>query len=166
MNWDAIGAIGEVVGALAVFATLVYLARQIRESNKHAKSTSSKDVMNGFGEVNALATQASLATALAKMRGEVGEVTPEQDVQLRQFCLRLLNVYLQAEVAYKNDNLDDKNFELVKLDIVALLDFYPGLTRIWEDILEAYPVTEGWEVMQGVRTALDAVTPLPTSVEK
>ncbi len=30
MNWDAIGAIGEILGAAAVVATLVYLAIQIR----------------------------------------------------------------------------------------------------------------------------------------
>jgi hypothetical protein len=28
MNWDAIGAIGEVIGAVAVVASLVYLAVQ------------------------------------------------------------------------------------------------------------------------------------------
>ncbi len=30
MNWDAIGAIGEVLSALAVLATLLYLAVQVR----------------------------------------------------------------------------------------------------------------------------------------
>jgi hypothetical protein len=34
MNWDAIGAIGEIVGALAVLLTLFYLANQVRQSNK------------------------------------------------------------------------------------------------------------------------------------
>jgi hypothetical protein len=34
MNWDAIGAIGEVAGAIAVVVTLVYLARQIRHSTE------------------------------------------------------------------------------------------------------------------------------------
>lgn len=34
MNWEAIGAIGEVVGAIAVFATLFYLSLQIRQTNK------------------------------------------------------------------------------------------------------------------------------------
>ena len=33
MNWDAIGAIGELVGAAAVVGTLFYLAIQIRLSN-------------------------------------------------------------------------------------------------------------------------------------
>ncbi len=34
MNWDAIGAIGEVVGAIAVVATLVYLAVQLRQNTR------------------------------------------------------------------------------------------------------------------------------------
>ncbi len=33
MNWEAISAIGEIVGAAAVVATLGYLAFQIRQSN-------------------------------------------------------------------------------------------------------------------------------------
>lgn len=33
MNWDAIGAVGEIVGALAVVISLVYLASQIRIQN-------------------------------------------------------------------------------------------------------------------------------------
>ena len=39
MNWEAIGAIGEVIGAVAVVVTLVYLAAQIRHntmSNRNA----------------------------------------------------------------------------------------------------------------------------------
>lgn len=34
MNWDAIGAAGEVLGALAVVFTLLYLALQVRDSKK------------------------------------------------------------------------------------------------------------------------------------
>jgi hypothetical protein len=34
MNWDAIGAVGEIVGALTVLITLIYLATQIRQSNR------------------------------------------------------------------------------------------------------------------------------------
>ena len=35
MNWDAIGAVGEIAGAIAVVATIVYLARQVRDNSKH-----------------------------------------------------------------------------------------------------------------------------------
>jgi hypothetical protein len=34
MNWDAIGAIGEIIGAAAVLITLIYLALQVRQARK------------------------------------------------------------------------------------------------------------------------------------
>jgi ABC-type molybdate transport system permease subunit len=34
MNWEAIGVAGEIIGAIAVLATLIYLAVQVRESSK------------------------------------------------------------------------------------------------------------------------------------
>ena len=39
MNWGAIGAIGEVVGSIAVLITLIYFAIQIRQNNKHVETT-------------------------------------------------------------------------------------------------------------------------------
>jgi hypothetical protein len=34
MNWAAIGAVGELVGGIAVIGTLIYLATQIRQNTK------------------------------------------------------------------------------------------------------------------------------------
>jgi len=48
MNWDAIGAIGEIVGAVAVFITLVYLSLQIRQNAIQARvstATSQRDMI-------------------------------------------------------------------------------------------------------------------------
>ena len=44
MNWDAIGAIGEIVGALAVVISLMYLAAQIRTSNAAAKQAAMQEI--------------------------------------------------------------------------------------------------------------------------
>ena len=40
MNWEAVCAIGETLGAAGVIATLVYLAVQIRDSNRVAEDAS------------------------------------------------------------------------------------------------------------------------------
>ena len=45
MNWDAIGAIGEIVAAIAVVATLFYLARQIQQNNRMSRAEMTKDLM-------------------------------------------------------------------------------------------------------------------------
>ena len=39
MNWEAIGAVGEVLGAVGVIATLGYLAVQIRQNTRTVKSS-------------------------------------------------------------------------------------------------------------------------------
>jgi hypothetical protein len=52
MNWDAIGAIGEMLGALVVVITLVYLAVQIRyarnatiDQNRLARSSAVRELI-------------------------------------------------------------------------------------------------------------------------
>ena len=45
MNWDAIGAVGEVVGAIAVIASIVYLATQIRSNSEIARSQSQRELL-------------------------------------------------------------------------------------------------------------------------
>ena len=52
MNWDALGALAEVAGALAVFVTLVYLALQTRDNVKVMRSRAVWDAQVSFVEVN------------------------------------------------------------------------------------------------------------------
>ena len=40
MNWDAIGAVGEMLGAIGVIVTLVYLARKIQQNSRQPKGAS------------------------------------------------------------------------------------------------------------------------------
>ena len=79
MNWDAIGAIGEILGALAVFVTLVYLASQIKQSNDVSRFNASKDIMNQFNEINKLlATDSTMGRVLLK-EGELSADENEQE---------------------------------------------------------------------------------------
>ena len=45
MNWGAIAAIGEVIGALAVLVTLLYLARQMHQANSLMKEQASYNIL-------------------------------------------------------------------------------------------------------------------------
>jgi hypothetical protein len=48
MNWEAIGAVGEILSALGVIITLAYLALQIRQSNKVASWQTHQSSVTGF----------------------------------------------------------------------------------------------------------------------
>ena len=56
MNWEAIGAIGEIIGATAVVVSLVYLAGQIRTQNRQNRTAAMHEISMGFRD--AIATRA------------------------------------------------------------------------------------------------------------
>ncbi len=66
MNWDAIGAIGEILGASAVFASLIYLAIQIRAQNRESRLGAMHDISTGYREVLAGMAEADLADLYTK----------------------------------------------------------------------------------------------------
>ena len=51
MNLDAFGAIAEMLGAMSVFLTLIYLARQISENSKLQKISSYNAMITGFSDL-------------------------------------------------------------------------------------------------------------------
>jgi hypothetical protein len=67
MNWEAIGAIGEVGGAIAVVVTLVYLARQIRQNTQATKVSAYHQAEQHIYPMSvALSTDPELAQILGK----------------------------------------------------------------------------------------------------
>src|SRR5580765_3506821 len=54
MNWDAIGAIGQVLGSIAVLITLVYLSIQTRHARSESRRALSQGRAEAVGTVNSL----------------------------------------------------------------------------------------------------------------
>lgn len=52
MNWDAMGAIAEVVGAAGVIASLLYLGIQIRQSTSTDQARAFQDIFSDFTTQN------------------------------------------------------------------------------------------------------------------
>ena len=62
MNWDAIGALGEILGALAVLITLVYLGRQIKQNTQEVRSSNYHGITDSFNALNVVvATNSEVA---------------------------------------------------------------------------------------------------------
>lgn len=52
MNWTAVGAVGELLGGLVVIATLIYLAQQVRHSNRLARAEAYRFTLHRFSEIS------------------------------------------------------------------------------------------------------------------
>ncbi len=102
MNWDAIGAVGEIIGAIAVFATLFYLAKQIRQQNKIAEYEAVQSIFHEFNELNSMFFQDDSKIALLLN----GLENPDQlsDIEAGQFQYMIRNYFHSVYMAFKAFN--------------------------------------------------------------
>ena len=76
MNWDAVGAIGQVVGAVLVGITLIYLALQLRQNTSALKSSTFLAISTLMGStMEVLATHSDLAPLLIKAQSGLDELS-------------------------------------------------------------------------------------------
>jgi hypothetical protein len=73
MNWDAVGAVGEVFGAIAVFVTLAYLAVQVGQAREESLRLTSQSRSDSLRQSMAtMATDARLLGATARAEAAMG----------------------------------------------------------------------------------------------
>jgi len=88
MNWDAIAAVGELLGASAVLVTLIYLAVQIRQNTSAVATATYESTMTGFNDINiVVAGNPALASVLDRGCQNPDSLTTEEVVQFN-FLLR------------------------------------------------------------------------------
>ena len=89
MNWDALGAIGELVGALAVVVTLIYLAVQIRQSTNQSAANMASTVLNEYNRLQEIViSDQQISETLLRMKTDQ-ELSPLQETRLEAYCNRL-----------------------------------------------------------------------------
>ena len=116
MDWSMVGAISELVGAVAVVASLVYVGRQVRHSTTMARSAVLHELS---AETNSwamsIAENPSLAAAFARIhRGETRNQVPEVErIQLGYAFVAYLNqiglMFSEAQAGViSSDELDTR----------------------------------------------------------
>ena len=131
MNWEAAGAIGEIIGAIAVVATLTYLAVQIRTSRIGAASAATYSAMEGFSRWRSNIMQnPKIASALVKANNSE-TLNAEEQLQLRSLAdelFILVAVGATETEQWSSINRDSIDFEYLRLIFAE----NPGLIDFWE----------------------------------
>lgn len=134
MNWNALGSIGEVIGAAAVVATLVYLAHQTRLNTKAVLAATSSQSTLGFAEFDErIAHDAELRGVIRKsLQPDLTQFSEsEWDCFLffaRSQVGRMQNAFLQSQFGFYEDELAD-----VQLNFMRSLLEYPAWRAFWDN---------------------------------
>ena len=94
MNWEMVGAVGEVLGAAGVIVTLVYLASQIRVSNRAARSAAMQELLDEtLHLMSQLSNDGELAAIWAKGSADFNSLDMQEQVRLRAFFYQLVLIW-------------------------------------------------------------------------
>jgi hypothetical protein len=102
MNWEALGAIGEIVGAAAVIVTLGYLAVQMRQNTRAVRAAAFQQVVDSFAEFSSSLSHdrelMEVVIAGNKDFNALNELDRSRyDLAMRSFMRRSENVFFQSE---------------------------------------------------------------------
>ena len=132
MKWDAIAAIAELLAALGVIGSLVYLAGQVRGSLNQARQAAIQSVVNQMNNVwTRLAADRGLADIW--VRGSKGMSSLKDETEGVRFSAFLLSVFRPYEEIYyyRRDGLvDDWTWESIGSQCRALMGT-PGFKDWW-----------------------------------
>lgn len=110
MNWEAIGAIAELVAALAVVISLVYLALQVKEGTEAARTSTYESIVSDFGALNrVIASTPDLSALFVRGQEDYGALTADERARVSQLffvCFHNFeNIYYQYRKGYLEDDV-------------------------------------------------------------
>ena len=93
MNWEAIGAIGEIAGAIAVVVTLVYFAMQLRQYATGLRSATFHTTMQEFNQINVAQLDPTLADLFDRGTNDPGSLTSTENYQFVWIVRVYVNIW-------------------------------------------------------------------------
>lgn len=133
MNWQAIGAIGELVGAGGVIATLIYLAQQVRQNTTAMKLSMSRAIAADSRDWNRpLLQDAELAWTFQVGTEDPSALDEKERARFTELCFSLLRMFEDAHYQYENGALDPEVWDGYERLYIAYAKA-PGFQAYWRE---------------------------------
>ena len=130
LNWEAIGAVGEIVGATAVVVSLAYLALQLRVNSRAIKFESELKIRTYNAEFQKILTEPDKSRIWRIGLGDPEALTADELISFYSMVtLATNNVALR--LVYEESNRISGNAFEAEADTVSLIARYPGFLRWW-----------------------------------
>jgi hypothetical protein len=107
VNWEAAGAIGEIVGAAAVVISLIYLASQIRTQNREARAASVHQVMHEYSSAVSRLIEPEVADIWLAAIEDFDSLSPSQRLRFVILNTVVARSFEDAFFQWREGRLDD-----------------------------------------------------------
>ena len=112
MNWEAISAIGQIIGAVAVLLSLGYLAFQIRQNTESTRSSIYTSWVATGSLVHTMRADHPEVFEKAISPGTEPELLTKQEAQIAEsICAHMFNLFEAHYLHYIGGSLDESVFD-------------------------------------------------------
>ena len=132
VNWEALGAIAELVGAVGVIATLGYLAIQIRQNTAVVRTSSFQELVSGMSSFTTTISQNAEAADIY-LRG-LASFQDLSEIEKIRFHTLMADPFTSAQVGHhlqERGLIDDRLYADYLASFSVLLRA-PGVRQWWE----------------------------------
>lgn len=126
MNWNAIGAVGEILGAVAVIVSLVYLAVQVRHNTESLRVQTLQGAMDRVGTSDSRASSEHVANVLVRGRKSYVGLSDADRITFSYYMHERMLLYYS--VLLVKDFLQPEAHEVLMSNIRYQLGF-PGVVE-------------------------------------
>ncbi len=131
MNWDAIGAVGETVSAIAVVVSLIYVALQVRQNTRASRAST----IQHWAAVSALEKQSlyesdELAKLIIAGGTEQSNLSPEDRLRYNTYMIQVFNTFEFLYLQYELGTVDKVFFDS-KVPAYERFLQLPGVLEFW-----------------------------------
>lgn len=136
MNWDAIAAIAEGLGAVGVIATVIYLAFQIRQNTQSIQGSTAQSIMSQ--EIGLYALLAKHASVYRRGCANLTELDSDEIVVFEYLVSAEQSQMYSAYVQFHKNQIPESLWRAYIADWMDKLQI-PGFQFVWADIKHVYP---------------------------
>ena len=132
MNWQAIGTLAEIIGALAVVVSLIYVAIQIRQNTCESRTQRAQALMSANSDGNALiASTPDLAKIVQTGMGDFNALTEDEQFRFGFMFFSFFNKYDFAYHQFLDGQLDEKHWAKMHIELPLFVSL-PGSKTWWD----------------------------------
>jgi len=130
MDWNAIGAVGEILGALAVLVSVFYLATQIRQNTKSIKASAERELGSNSNAAGMALSATQIPILVVKASKDISQLTEEEIAQFGWWLNATLRHWETAFYQFQEGYISEDSWEGLFQQIRMFMQS-DGVQRYW-----------------------------------
>ena len=133
MSWELAASIAEVVSAIAVVVSLIYLANEVRQNTIASRTSTHQQYIDTQANVNrGVSDDAEMAALVARAENDFESLSDEELIRLQFVFFNHFNQWHFAFTSRQKSLLEEEMFSTVARGYTGYMQSSTAFQRMWE----------------------------------